>query len=99
MNERTPAATYPVLTRRELVKNIAWAGAILAAFPHAIRIALANRGQAAQARTPVVWFYMDRLCLDDTGTAIPYTPPRGMRSAAPLADVSDEVYRCAQVYI
>jgi hypothetical protein len=99
MNDTPYAATAFVLTRRALVKNFAWASAAFAVFPRAFREALGGSGHAAQISPPIVSFYMDRLYLDHTGTAIPYLSPRGMRSAAPLAHLSEEAFRRAQLYV
>lgn len=100
MNPPASSEKRSILTRRALVKNFAWAGAVFAAFPRAFRLAAASCGPAAaQTRAPALWFYMDRLYLDYTGAAIPYRPPRGMRSAAPLAHLSEEAFRRAQLYV
>lgn len=100
MNETASAQKRSILTRRALVKNFFCASAILAAFPRAFRLAFARSGPAAaQLRPPALSFYMDRLYLDRTGTAIPYLAPRGMRSAAPLAHLSEEALRRAQLYV
>src|SRR4051794_12446499 len=41
---------------------------------------------------PVVSFHLDQPYLDLTGLEKPYIPPAGMRSGAPLAGLSDEVF-------
>jgi hypothetical protein len=95
-----PAAEWaPELTRRSLLKGCARAGAVFAMLPRAIRAELAAGPAAARIVPPVVWFYMDRLYIDITGSAIPYVSPPGMRSAAPLAHLSDEAFRRAQLYV
>lgn len=82
------------------MKNFAWASAALAAVPRAFRVWLVRGDNpAAQMRMPVIAFYMDRLYLDDSGTAVPYLAPRGMRSGAPLADMNEQAIRCAQLYV
>jgi hypothetical protein len=100
MNHRPFAETAPVLTRRALVKTFAFAAAAFAVLPSAVHAAVTAGGHsAAPTRQPVVSFYMDRLYLDSTGTAVPYLSPSGMRSAAPLAHLSDEALRRAQLYV
>jgi hypothetical protein len=97
MNHTTPAAIPFTLSRRALVKSFAFAGAALAVLPCAFHAALTAGGHAvAEMRPPVVSFYMDRPYLDPTGTAMPYLLPRGARSGAPLALLSEEAFRSAQ---
>jgi hypothetical protein len=100
MSHRLFAQTASVLTRRAFVKSFAFAGTAFAVLPSALHAALHAPGQSAAAmRQPVVSFYMDRLYLDPTGTAIPYLSPLGMRSGAPLAHLSEEAFRRAQLYV
>ncbi|MGH9561666.1 MAG: hypothetical protein ACRD3S_09455 [Terracidiphilus sp.] len=100
MNETASVAKKSVLTRRTLVRNFAWASAVFAALPHALRITLPGSGDvAARMRPPVISFYMDRLFVDHTGAAMPYHSPLGMRSGAPLAHLSEEALRRAQLYV
>lgn len=100
MSQRSSAETASVLTRRAFVTSVAFAGAVFTALPCAFRAALfTDDRSAAQTRPPVVWFYMDRLHLDHTGAAIPYLSPLGMRSGAPLAHLSEEAFRRAQLYV
>lgn len=99
--DQKPFAKKPsTVTRRALVKNFAFAGAALAVVPSAFHTALTTSGRSAtQMKQPVVSYYMDRLYLDPTGTAAPYIAPGGMRSAAPLAHLSEEAFRRAQLYV
>jgi hypothetical protein len=99
MNQRTFAETASTLTRRALVKSLAFAGTAFAVLPSALQAALRAPGQSAAMRQPVVAFYMDRLYIDATGTAVPYLSPLGMRSGAPLAHLSEEAFRRAQLYV
>ena len=99
MNERKSAETSRVLTRRALMKRFALSGAVFAVLPRAFHTALAAENHCALLGPPVVSFYMDRLHVDRTGAAIPYRAPRGMRSGAPLAHLSEEAFRCAQLYV
>jgi len=100
MNETPFTQTASALGRRAFVKSFAFAGAAFALLPSAFHNALTAAGASpAQIRPPVVSFYMDRLYLDVTGTAIPYLAPRGARSAAPLAHLNEEALRRAQLYV
>jgi hypothetical protein len=99
MSHKPFAETASGLTRRAFVKSCALAGAAFAVLPSAFRSALTGARSAAQMRPPVVSFYMDRLYVDFTGTAVPYIPPLGMRSGAPLAHLSEEAFRRAQLYV
>ncbi len=100
MNQKPFVEKASVLTRRAFVKSFAFATAVSAVLPSVFHAALGAVGHSAvQARPPVVSFYMDRLYLDLTGTAVPYLSPLGMRSAAPLAHLSEEAFRRAQLYV
>ena len=89
-----------MVSRREFVRSIAFAGAAFAVLPSTFHAALTAAGHsAAPMREPVISFYMDRLYLDLTGTAVPYLSPLGMRSGAPLAHLSEEAFRRAQLYV
>jgi hypothetical protein len=44
----------------------------------------------ASHRSSVVSYHVDRPYLDNTGSAPPYLPPAGARSAQPFADLSLE---------
>lgn len=100
MNHTPSAAAASAPTRRAFVKSFVCAGAALTMFPRAFHAALTASGHSAvPVRGPVVSFYMDRPYLDLTGTAIPYVAPRGMRSGAPLAGLSEEAFRRTQVYV
>lgn len=92
------AGPTSALTRRRFVKSLAVAGAAFAVFPRVLHAAFVA-GAAPQIGPPVVWFYMDRLYVDVTGTAVPYLPPLGLRSGAPLAHLSEEACRRAQLYV
>ncbi len=99
MNEMPSTSIPSALSRRALVKAFALAGAAFAVLPSAFQAALDAGAAAAENPAPVVSFYMDRLYLDPTGTALPYLSPLGMRSAAPLAHLSEEAFRRAQLYV
>jgi hypothetical protein len=78
------------LTRRELVRALALAGATVGVLP--LVSARDARGAAAPttsvAVTPVVSFFMDQPYVDHSGTAVPYHAPLGARSAEPLAHLT-----------
>lgn len=101
MNESIVARAPLAISRRAFVSNLALAGAAFAMAPLGFRSVSVGDGQVVRriTRAPIVSFYMDRLYLDLTGTAIPYVSPRGMRSGAPLAQLSEEAFRNAQCYV
>jgi hypothetical protein len=89
-----------MLTRRDFVAKLAVASAAIGAFalpPEAVWPAGAS-ASPGQARGPVVSFHMDRPYIDPTGTAMPYLPPSGTRSGAPVARFSEETFRRMQCY-
>jgi hypothetical protein len=81
-----------MLTRREFVTAIA-AGGAFAAMPAAMWPA------SLPALVPVVSIHMDQLYVDATGRAKPYEPPNGLRSAAPIAHLSELEFRRRFVYL
>ncbi|MGA3294884.1 MAG: twin-arginine translocation signal domain-containing protein [Candidatus Acidiferrales bacterium] len=88
-----------MLTRRDFVAKLAVAGAALGVVAVAPGALLAE----ASADSPrigreVVSFHMDQPYLDATGRAMPYHPPCGARSAAPVADLGEEAFRRAYCY-
>jgi hypothetical protein len=89
-----------MLTRRAFVAKLAMAGAAIGticAAPGAVFF-----GNAAPdvtgIRREIVSFHMDRPYIDRSGTATPYYPPRGARSAEPAARLSEEAFRRIQCY-
>ena len=76
-----PYSTHPPLPA---------SAAVLAQAP-TLRVAVRNAlgGSPGRAR-PVVSFHLDQPYFDLTGLEEPYVPPVGMRSAEPLAALSDE---------
>jgi hypothetical protein len=89
-----------MLTRRDFVAKLAVASAAIGAFALAPEAAWTAEASApsSQGRRPVVSFYMERPYIDPTGTAMPYLPPNGTRSGAPVARFSEEVFRRMQCY-
>ena len=82
------------------MEQVAVAGAVGAA--SAISLAGLLREDSAVRRWPrgeVVSFHMDRLYLDATGTAAPYHPPPGARSAAPVAHLAEDAFRSRHCYV
>jgi hypothetical protein len=89
-----------MLTRRDFVAKLAVAGTAIGALALAPGAEWPSEASASsvQARVPVVSFHMDRPYLDPTGTAMPYRPPGGARSGAPVARFSEETFRRMQCY-
>jgi hypothetical protein len=89
-----------MLTRRDFVARLAVAGAAIGAFALAPGLAWPAEASAfpEQPRKSVVSFHMDRPYIDPTGTAMPYRPPSGARSGAPVARFSEEAFRRMQCY-
>ncbi len=95
-------------SRRTFVQQVA-GGAVLAAtvrslLPRAspgVRAGdpVAGGNGAAARLAPVVSFHLDQPYLDLTGRGIPYLPPAGLRSAQPLAQLSEYALRSAHPYI
>ncbi|MGD0957576.1 MAG: twin-arginine translocation signal domain-containing protein [Candidatus Acidiferrales bacterium] len=93
-----------MLTRRDFVAKLAVAGAALGAFSMARGAVLPVEASAALGRVrrevvpfcEVVSFHMDQPYIDATGTAMPYRPPQGARSAAAVAHLSEEAFRRMQ---
>jgi len=89
-----------MLTRRDFVAKLAVAGAAIGAFSAVPEIWAATprvRGEVV-AFHEVVSFHMDQPYIDRTGTAVPYRPPQGARSAALVAHLSEEEFRRMQCY-
>ena len=88
------------VSRREFLFAVPAAGAALALIPASaavaahmptLRVAIKNAlGESACRGRPVVSFHLDQPYFDITGLEKPYVPPVGMRSAEPLAALSDE---------
>jgi hypothetical protein len=95
-----------MLTRRDFVGQLAAAGAAVGALSMAAGAGLfadtsaSSRQACGQAVSfhEVVSFHMDQPYVDPTGAAMPYHPPRGARSAAPIARFSEEAFRRMQCY-
>ncbi len=94
MNERSPFETVRFLTRRAFARMVAAAGVAIAITVDEVLFSEAMpRGKRA-----VVSFHMDRPYLDRSGTAVPYHPPAGARSAQFAAQLSEEEFRRSYVY-
>ena len=88
-NSVTVAGT---LTRRTFMGVIALGGAAMVA-PAGADALLPQAERAGGQRSPVVSFHMDQPYVDRSGTAMPYYPPPGVRSADAAAHLSEEVFR------
>jgi hypothetical protein len=88
-------------TRRAFVRGLAVSSAVVAVAPGwaaAADAAVATEFAHAPALThagptAVVSFYMDQPWLDVSGRALAYLPPAGMRSAQPLAELSEAAFQ------
>jgi hypothetical protein len=88
------------VSRREFILTVPAASAALAFMPASaavlaqmptLRGAVWNAlGGSSGPAQPVVSFHLDQPYFDLTGLEKPYVPPVGMRSAEPLAALSDE---------
>lgn len=58
-----------------------------------------NLNDARRYGAGVVSFHMDQPYLDTTGTAAPYHPPRGARSAAPASRLAENAFRSTHCYV
>jgi len=106
MSESLHSGFSSGMTRRALMTRLVVASGALAVLP-SVSSALAPAGaveriavrQGATGRGPVVGFHMDQPYLDYSGTAEPYRPARGLRSAEPLAALSEAELRCRIGYL
>jgi hypothetical protein len=89
-----------MVTRRDFVAQLAAAAAAISALWLAPGAGLLAETSASSGRAcrEVVSFHMDQPYLDPTGTAMPYRPPSGARSGAPVARFSEEAFRRMQCY-
>jgi len=86
-----------MLTRRDFVAKLAVASAAICGARGAVLFGDAAT-DAPMNRREVVSFHMDRPYIDRTGTALPYNPPPGARSAEAAARLSEESFRRIQCY-
>jgi len=84
-----------LLTRRAFARVLAAAAAAFAITSG--KIALASAISSAGTRA-IVSFHMDQPYLDRTGTAVPYYPPAGARSAQSAGLLSEELFRRSFIY-
>jgi hypothetical protein len=85
-----------MLTRRDFIAECAVAGAAIAA---ASASASPIFAAMPRIRGAVVSIHLDQPYLDPTGTAVPYHPPAGMRSAAPMAHLTEAEFRNRHIYL
>lgn len=95
MNEQSPAKVSALMTRRAFVSALAAAGASLAIVPCEMLVAEA---MPTGGRREIVSFHMDQPYLDRSGTAVPYHPPCGARSAQIVARLTEEAFRRSCIY-
>ena len=85
------------LTRRSLLKRMAAATSLIAVglprIPAAAALAL------TRAARPVVSFHMDQPYVDLSGSAKPYLPPLGSRSASPLGALDAQELKMRHPYL
>jgi hypothetical protein len=75
-----------MLSRREFMTSLALGGAIVGMPP-------SMWAATPATRAPVVSIHMDQPYIDTTGRAVPYVPPAGLRSAAPIANLTEQQIR------
>jgi len=95
-------------TRRNFLATLAAASATIGSLSMFGAAAISSEAAPSQAASSknvndtrfygVVSFHMDQPYLDTTGTAIPYHPPSGARSAASAADLSEIAFRAEHCY-
>jgi hypothetical protein len=84
-----------LLTRRDFIGALAGAGAALGSIP----TWQVDVAQSTASRRPIVSIHMDQPYLDWSGTAMPYYPPAGSRSAQILAKLDEESLRLYHCYL
>ena len=87
--QRADATVPAALTRREFVGAALLVGS-LAMLPRWVQAFPVGVQASTSPVAPVISFHMDQPYVDYTGTAEPYIPPAGARSAAGIADLDDE---------
>jgi hypothetical protein len=91
------------LTRRLFISEMATASVALSALPAVFSgVMLPSDGHSplTDARSAgVVSIHMNQTYWDESGAAIPYFPPRGTRSAAPIAHLSEQAFRSMHCYV
>jgi len=90
-NSCSTTATASPMTRRTLLATAAALGSGLAAIP--FRSLFSQGASGSEGRPAVVSFHMDQPYLDWSGTAVPYYPAPGARSAQGVAHLSEEMFR------
>jgi hypothetical protein len=88
-------------TRRDFLEALAVTGAAIGAVSMfgAVSIPPEAMTAAAPCRSGVVSFHMDQPYIDATGTAPPYRPPHGARSAAAVAHLSEKAFLSEHFYV
>lgn len=76
--------------RRFLHVTVAVSGALVALPRSGLAAPTALLAAEPKAAQPVISFHMDQPYVDYSGTAQPYVPPSGARSAHAIAELNDE---------
>jgi hypothetical protein len=82
--------TTSPMTRRGLLGALAALGSAFAMIPFRV---LCAQTKSSKIGCAIVSFHMDQPYLDWSGTAVPYHPPPGARSADVAAHLSEEMLR------
>ena len=101
MAEETTGIGETLLTRRAFLTRMSLATVVAGAacLLSGARLGREDSPIAPRPRRQIVFFHMDRLHVDATGTAAPYQPPLGARSGAPVEHLSEEEFRRHFVYV
>jgi len=91
MREKLLLTATSRVTRRSVLGRLAALGSALAVVP--FRGLFFRTAFCQQGRLAIVSFHMDQPYLDWSGTAVPYHPPPGVRSAQGVAHLSEEMLR------
>jgi hypothetical protein len=91
MRESSSLTATSGLTRRAVLGILAALASALAAIP--FRDPFSQTASCPAGRRAIVSFHMDQPYLDWSGTALPYHPPPGARSAQGVAHLSEEMFR------
>ncbi len=86
-----------MLTRRDFISELAFAGAAMA--PMAMLPAGIFAAGASGARAPSCRFTWTNRISTRPGRALPYLPPDGLRAGAPVAHLSETEFRRRFVYL
>jgi len=94
-NENSRMAAGSALTRRSFMYVMGAAVAVIAMPGEFFSVKTTRTSR----RGAVVSFHMDQPYLDWSGTAVPYSPPQGVRSGDAVAHLTEEDFRRSFVYV